>query len=100
MTKQKLPDICNFCGKEIDSQMQYVSEWFQGRSSFSDPRTRLKEKLDCCQKCFIEMCKIGKLEPTWIKEQKNPQWIAGSKKAEERYFIQVQDPELQPTDTN
>ena len=99
MTKQKLPDICNFCGKEIKSQMQYISEWFQGRSSFSDPRTRLKEKLDCCHECFLNICKTG-LEPSWVKEQKNPQWISGSKKVDERYFIEVQDPELAKTDTS
>ena len=96
MTKQKLPDICNFCAKEIKSQTQYISEWFQGKSTFSDPRIRLKERLDCCHECFLNICKTG-LKPTWIKEHKNPQWVAGSKKADEKYFIQVQEPDPQQT---
>ena len=46
MTKQKLPDICNFCSKTIYSEMQYSSEWFQGKTTFSDPRIRLKSSID------------------------------------------------------
>ncbi len=95
MTRQKLPDNCDFCGKEISSAMQYTSEWFQGRGTFSDPRTRLKEKLDCCHSCFLEVCKNG-LKPTWIKEHKNPNHIAGAKKGSgHEYFIAVIEPDLQ-----
>lgn len=89
MTKQRLPDICNFCKKEIDSEMQYASEWFQGKTTFSDPRIRLKQKLDCCQKCFLDICKNSDEKMIWVKEMKNPQWVAGSKKADEKYFILV-----------
>ncbi len=95
MTKQKLPDTCDFCGKSIDSEMQYASEWFQGKTTFSDPRIRLKERLDCCHKCFLEVCTNG-LKPTWIKEQKNPNYVAGSKKGSgKEYYILVQEPNPQ-----
>ena len=91
MTRQKLPDVCNFCGKDIDSEMQYVSEWFQGRSSFGEKRVRLKEKLDACHKCFLEICENG-LKPTWIKEQKNPQYVKGSTVAEEKpYWLLIEN---------
>ena len=91
MTRQKLPDKCDLCGKEITSEMQYCSEWYQGRSTFQSPRTRLKELLDCCHPCFIEICK-NELKPTWIKENKNPQYVAGSKEASKKYWIPVVEP--------
>ncbi len=87
MTRQSLPDLCNFCGQEIKTEMQYTSEWFQGKSSFSDPRVRLKERLDCCQVCFLNVCKHN-FKPTWIKEARNPNWVQGSKKPEEKYYIE------------
>jgi len=98
MTKQKLPDICNFCGKEIKSETQYISQWFQGKSTFGETRIRMKELLDCCHECFLNICKTG-LKPNFVKEQRNPQWVSGSKKAAEKYFIEVQEPELAESDS-
>ena len=92
--RQILPDICNFCGKDISSEIQYSSEWFQGRSSFGQNRIRLKERIDCCHTSFMEVCKNG-LKPTWIKEAKNPQYRPGSKLASEKYYIPTVEPEVQ-----
>ena len=96
MTKQRLPDICNFCAKEINSETQYISEWFQGKSTFSDPRIRLKEKLDCCHNCFLEMLKVCKLKPTWVKEMKNPQYVKGSTIPEQKAYWLEQNLEETP----
>ena len=86
MTRQKLPDICNFCGKSIESEKQYVSEWFEGRSTFGNERTRAKSHMDCCHKCFTEICSNG-YKPNFIAEIKNPNYVAGSKEASKKYFI-------------
>ena len=95
MTRQKLPDNCDFCGKEIQIESnQYVLELFQGRSTFGNQRIRAKNKCDMCHKCFLDMAKIG-YKPDFIKEQKNPQWVSGSKLASEKYFIAVEDPPTQ-----
>ena len=95
MTKPKVPYTCDFCAKEISSEKQYVLEAFEGKSSFSDPRIRAKSKLDCCHKCFLNICENG-LKPTWIKEQKNPNYVAGSKKGSgKEYYILVQEPNPQ-----
>ena len=92
--KQRLPDVCDFCGKEIKSELQYASEWFQGKSTFGENRIRAKIKADCCHPCFVEICKTG-YKPTWIKEHRNPQYVAGSKKAAEKYFVAVEETEQQ-----
>ena len=94
MTRQKLPDLCNFCGDEIKEGKQYVSEWFEGKSTFSDPRVRAKNKMDSCHKCFLQICERG-YAPEWIHEMKNENFKSGSKKASEKYFIPVPDPTTQ-----
>lgn len=93
--KQKLPDKCDMCGKEITSETQYTSQWFQGKSTFSSPRIRAKKTMDTCHPCFLEICKIG-YKPEWIKEIKNPQYKKGSTVPEEKpYYIEVIEPDPQ-----
>ena len=93
MTRQKLPDICDFCAKEIDSETQYTLEAFQGKSTFGDIRIKDFNKLDCCHKCWLEICTNGH-KPKLVKEQKNPGWVPGSKKANEKYYVPVIEPEI------
>ena len=93
MTRQKLPDKCDLCGKEISSEMQYVMEAFQGKNTFGDIRVRAKTRLDVCHPCWLEICKNG-YQPNFIKELKNPQYRAGSKLAAEKYYIPY--PEIDP----
>ncbi len=90
MTRQKLPDICNFCGKSITSETQYVLELTQGRSTMPQIRIRANSYLDMCHPCFMEVAKNG-YEPQFIKEQRNPQYRPGSKLASEKYYIPIDD---------
>lgn len=94
MTKKRLPDVCDLCGKDIESEKQYVSEWFEGRSTFGDERSRAKNKVDCCHKCFLAICEHG-YAPEWIHEIKNVNFISGSKKANDKFFIPKPDPSTQ-----
>ena len=94
MTRQKLPDICNFCGKDIESEMQYCMEIIQGRSILPQIRTKAKTLADMCHPCFMEIAKNG-FKPNWLKEQRNAQYKAGSKLAAEKYYIPVAEPNVQ-----
>ena len=96
MTRQKLPDKCDLCGKEISSETQYVMEAYQGKNTFGDIRIRAKSKLDVCHPCWLEICKNGYM-PNFVKELKNPQYKAGSKLAAEKYYIPY--PEIEPQST-
>ena len=97
MTRQKLPDLCNFCAKAIESAKQYTLEVFDGRSTWfnaKDERTKAKAKLDMCQACFLEVCKNGFI-PSWITEIKNPNYVAGSKDANKKYTLEKPQPIVQ-----
>lgn len=83
-----MPDTCDICGKEIDSEKQYCMQVFEGRSTFSNERSRAKNIIDCCHKCFLGICENG-YKPNFIQEIKNENWVSGSKKADEKYFIPV-----------
>jgi len=85
MTRQTLPDICDLCAKEITSESQYVFEPYQGKKTFADEITKGK-LIDCCHKCFIGITKNG-YKPQWETKTKNPNYVAGSKVAEEKYWL-------------
>ncbi len=97
--KQKLPDICDLCAKDIDSEMQYVFDVTQGKSNwFNSAGIKIVAKgvIDCCHACFLNICKNG-YKPKWVKEQKNPQWVPGSKKGSgTEYSIQSPIDEQKP----
>jgi len=78
------------CGKEITSESQYVFEPYQGKKTFADEIVKGK-LIDCCQSCFLKITKNG-YKPQWEKKRKNPNYVAGSKVAGERYWI-VEDGE-------
>ena len=94
MTRPTLPDICDICGKEIDSEQQYCAELFQGRTTFSDDRVRAKKRLDICHPCFMKICENG-YKPNWLAEIKNVNYKPGSKLASEKFFTPKPEPELQ-----
>ena len=85
MTRQVLPDVCDICGKEINSEMQYSFDVFQGKTTFGDEIVQGK-KMDCCQPCFIKIAKNG-YKPNWIYKTKNQNYVAGSKKSDEKYWV-------------
>ena len=89
MTRQKMPDKCDFCGLEIEiGTNQYILELMKndGTTSFND-RIRAQNKIDMCSSCYIERLSKSGYEPKWIREIKNDNWKSGSKKSDERYFI-------------
>ena len=64
MTRPKIQNICDFCGKEIaiDAQ-EYTAEFSQkgaGRGKF----VKATPKADVCHPCFLEVCKTG-FKPVW-----------------------------------
>ena len=79
MTRKRNPDTCDFCGNDIDSEMQYCLEVYQGRSTFSQGEQTKGMNMDCCHKCFLEICSHG-YKPEWKTTIKNPNWVAGAKK--------------------
>ena len=63
--------------------------------AFKEKRVRAQHKLDVCQKCFIDkICKSG-YKPNFIAEQRNANWVRGSKKIGERYYEPYGVPEFE-----
>ena len=86
MTRQIVPRICDVCGKRITSEMQYMFEVYQGTTTFGDEVIQGKS-MDICHTDFLKFCKTSHYKPQWIKKQKNPNWVRGSKKPEEKFFL-------------
>ncbi len=89
MTRQKHPDKCDFCNLDIEvGKVQYSLEikMNDGTTSFNE-QVRAKNRLDMCNPCYIERIAKGGYQPDWIREIKNENYKAGSKKANEKYFI-------------
>ncbi len=88
MTRTPNPINCDLCSKVIDGQ-QYVMECFQGKSTFTSPRTRAKKIIDCCHPCFLKVCENG-YKPDWIDEIRNPSHVAGAKRGSgKEYWIEA-----------
>ncbi len=94
MTKPKISDICDLCGNDIESETQYKMEAFQG-NSFAEKRVRAQNKLDVCHGCWVNTICKTKYEPNFIAEQRNPNWVRGSKKVGERYYEPIPDKDPQ-----
>ena len=89
MTRQKHPDKCDFCSLDIDlGSMQYMLEikMNDGTTSFNE-QVRGKNRIDMCNPCYLERLAKSGYKPDWIREIKNENYKAGSKKADEKYFI-------------
>tara|TARA_R100001143_G_C3273533_1_gene93320 strand:- start:286 stop:540 length:255 start_codon:yes stop_codon:yes gene_type:complete len=72
MTRPKIQNICDFCGKEIaiDSQ-EYSVEFGQKGISQVPARKFVKAKgADMCHPCFLNVCKNG-YKPIWKTRKLN-----------------------------
>ncbi len=64
MTTRKTPRICDACGKDIVSEIQYklqISQRSQKRGTF----VKANNDADFCHPCFMELAKNG-YKPDWI----------------------------------
>ena len=59
MTRQKMPDICDFCGNDIAvGATEYKAQFSQkggGKGNF----VKAMNDADVCHKCFIKICETG-----------------------------------------
>jgi len=75
LTRQTLPDICDFCGQDITKGMQYRLQYSQKSPKGESKKgefVKANNQADQCHKCFTEMCKNG-YKPDWLKLVKNEQ---------------------------
>ena len=75
MTRVKQPITCDFCAKQIESQMRYTIQANQideEKASEKGSFVTLKNKADMCHKCFLNICQNG-VVPKWIKKSKDEQ---------------------------
>ena len=73
MTRKRQPIICDFCGKEIESQMRYSLQF--NRTNTEKPSEKgsfitSSSKADQCHPCFLEICKNG-YKPKWVRKVKD-----------------------------
>ena len=79
MTKPTIPYTCDLHGGEITTEKQYCFEVYEGKSSFSKGEQTKGKNIDCCHKCFMDICKQGYV-PNWQTTIINPNWERGAKK--------------------
>ena len=73
MTRQRQPIICDFCGKEIESQMRYSLQFNQTNTEKPSAKGSFitsSSKADMCHPCFLEVCKNG-YKPKWVRKVKD-----------------------------
>ena len=72
MTRQLLPSICDFCAKEIASEMAYNLQISQkGKKGESRGKfVKAQNTADMCHPCFLKVCVNG-YKPNWIVLEKN-----------------------------
>ena len=71
MTRQSMPSICDFCGKEIHTEMEYKLQISQkGKKGTKGKFIKAQNNADMCHVCFLEVCKNG-YKPDWIALVKN-----------------------------
>jgi len=75
MTRPRIPNICDFCGKDIQSEQEYsvqINQKKTGKGKF----VTCANKADMCQDCFLFICKNG-FKPDWktlIKDDVSGKW--------------------------
>ena len=86
MTKPpKDPDTCDIHGGKVETVKQYTFEVYEG-----SPWNKVQIKgvnMDCCQKCFLDICKQG-YKPLWKTTVKNPKY---TKQNDEPYRVELVD---------
>ena len=60
MTKNRTPDTCDFCAKQITSEKQYSMQLTVRSTTRTKGRfIKLSKNADCCQGCYLSMRKNG-----------------------------------------
>ena len=71
MTKPKIANICDFCAKNITSEMEYSLQINQkGKKGSKGKFVKADNKADMCQTCFLAICTNG-YKPEWTTLKKN-----------------------------
>jgi hypothetical protein len=75
MTRKITPAICDFCAKDILTEMQYRLDINQ-RGSIRGQFIKCSNSADMCHDCFIQVCSNG-FKPKWVKlvKQVDGSWI-------------------------
>jgi hypothetical protein len=71
MTRKIIAPVCDFCAKDIVSEMKYGVDIVQ-RNGVKGTFVKCDNSADMCQDCFLQVCRNG-FKPKWIKGIKNPQ---------------------------
>jgi hypothetical protein len=69
MTRKIQPAVCDFCAKDITTEMQYRLDINQ-KGSTKGQFVKCSNSADMCHDCFIQICSNG-FKPKWIKLVKN-----------------------------
>ena len=86
MTRTPSPVKCDFCGLPIKPEETSYSHEIEQKRDWKSQKRAKGKNADQCHECFIAMCENG-YKPDWKHEYLNPNWVAGSKKAEEKYWL-------------
>tara|TARA_R110002020_G_scaffold474831_2_gene707670 strand:- start:87 stop:362 length:276 start_codon:yes stop_codon:yes gene_type:complete len=73
MTRKRQPITCDFCAKEIESQMRYTAQFNQTNTEKPSEKGSFitsSSKADMCHACLIEIAKNG-YKPKWVKKVKD-----------------------------
>ena len=70
MTRPKILNICDFCGKEIAIDAQEYTAQFSQKGAGKGKFVKASNKADICHPCFLEVCKTG-YKPDWVTLRKN-----------------------------
>jgi len=76
MTRPKIQNICDFCGKEIAIDAQEYTAEFSQKGAGRGKYVKATPKADVCHPCFLEVCKTG-FKPvwqTWKKYDESNKW--------------------------
>ncbi len=86
MTRTPNPATCDFCMSKINPDDQSYSIEVEVKREWKSNKRAKGKNADMCHACFIKMGECG-YKPEWKHEYLNPNYVAGSKKAEEKYWL-------------
>ena len=69
MTRKIQPAVCDFCAKDITTEMQYRLDINQ-KGSTKGQFVKCSNSADMCHDCFIQICSNG-FKPKWVRLVKN-----------------------------
>jgi len=80
MTKARTPQICDFCSKEIDSELMSYTVQFNQRQPYGKGQkgefVSSKNKADMCKSCFTKVVEKSEFKIQWkhMKQQADKTW--------------------------